>query len=244
MGSLNIIPEEWKLPAAIRTRISPKSYGRQRAIFEEDLLLVVLHGPPDADGNRDGVLFFRDRKGDWQSSRRTSGGIRQHIQQYGELATKYGAEFESVSDLRALFDLVDKLTPLVRASRNMHHALQTARENLPDDPFLIEMRDYSYEVERDFELLLDDVRNAIQFRMVRDTEAQAKFARQAASASHRLTILAALFFPLTALGSMFGMNVQSGIEGAGPLGFWGLLSLGVGFGIGTAFWVLSPSSKA
>ena len=63
-----------------------------------------------------------------------------------------------------------------------------------------------------------------------------------------LNVLAALFFPLTAVASIFGMNLASGLNGASPLIFWVICALGVAFGFSIRNWVLakpknSPSSK-
>ena len=44
-----IIPPTWSLPEAIRVRLGQTTYGRQRAMFEEGHLLLVLHKPPGPD---------------------------------------------------------------------------------------------------------------------------------------------------------------------------------------------------
>ena len=36
----------WQLPEKIVHRLGDTSYGRQRAIFEDDHLLIILHLPP------------------------------------------------------------------------------------------------------------------------------------------------------------------------------------------------------
>ena len=41
-----ILPPTWSLPESVRARVSPTTYGRQRAIFEEGHLLLILHKPP------------------------------------------------------------------------------------------------------------------------------------------------------------------------------------------------------
>jgi len=42
---------------------------------------------------------------------------------------------------------------------------------------------------------------------------------------HRLNILAAVFLPLTAIAALFGMNLNSGIDGSSTFTFW-LVSVG------------------
>lgn len=240
MASASIIPATWQLPPEIATRLSPTSYGKQRAIVEGKHVLLVLHRPPKPNDEREGILFWRNAKGEWTSSRPSAGGIRHHIQAFTDREVELSNEFEKAGNLHDLFALLDILTPLTRAGRNMYVALQNARDGVPEDGFLIEMRDQAYEVDRNLELLLEDVRNAIQYRMVRDNEEQAIFSREAAVASHRLTILAALTFPLTAIGSIFGMNISSGLEGMGLKAWIALMLVGVAAGFGTVLWVLAP----
>lgn len=239
-----IIPPTWSLPDAIRARLGQTTYGRQRAIVEDGHLLLVLHQPPGADDSRrEGVLFWRNPAGDWQFSRGGPGpgALKRHVQAYAELEGRLTQDYEKAADTTALFDLVETLTPLARAARNMYQALQAAREAVKGDTFLIEMRDLAYEVDRNLELLLEDVRNAIQYRMARESEEQAKLSKEAVHASHRLNILAALFFPLTAIASLFGMNLAHGLNPHSPLMFWLIFVAGTGLGFGMKSWVLAKS---
>jgi hypothetical protein len=239
-----IIPPTWSLPEAIRARLGQTTYGRQRAIVEGGHLLLVLHQPPGADDSRrEGVLFWRNPTGDWQFSRGGPGpgALKRHVQGYAELEGKLTQDYEKAATTAALFDLVETLTPLARAARNMHQALQTAREAVKGDTFVIEMRDLAYEIDRNLELLLEDVHNAIQYRMAREAEAQAQSSKEALRASHRLNILAALFFPLTAIASLFGMNLAHGLNERSPLMFWLIFVAGTGLGFGMKGWVLAKS---
>jgi hypothetical protein len=236
-----IIPPIWSLPEAIRVRLGQNTYGRQRAIFEEGHLLLVLHRPPGPDdAAREGNLFWRNPAGDWQFSRGGPGpgALKRHVQSYAELESKLTQDYEQAADITALFDLVEALTPLVRAARNMHAALQAAREAVKGDVFLVEVRDLAYEVARNFDLLLEDVRNAIQHRTAREAEKQAALSKQALQASHRLNILAALFFPLTAIASLFGMNLAHGLNPGSLLVFWVVAGVSVGLGFVMKGWVL------
>jgi len=236
-----IIPPTWNLPEAIRTRLGQTTVGRQRAIVEEGHLLLVLHKPPGADDRvREGIIFWRNPSGEWQSNRAGSGpgALKRHVQGYAELEGNLAHQYEQAENTTALFDVLETLTPLARAGRSMHQALQTAREAFKGDAFLIEMRDLASDVERNFDLLVEDVRNALQYKIARESEEQARLSQEAVRASHRLNILAALFFPLTAITSVFGMNLAHGIDEHRPAFFWIVFAVGVGLGFGMKSWVL------
>jgi hypothetical protein len=241
-----IIPPSWNLPEAIRIRLGRATYGRQRAIAEEGHLLLILHKPPGPDDrSREGALFWRHPSGEWQIHRGGSGanGLKRHVQSYAEIEAKLAADYETAADIKVFFDLIETLTPLVRSARNMYQALQTAREAIQGDSFLIEMRDLAYEVERNFELLVEDVRNGIHHRLARKAEEQARFSEQALHASHRLNILAAIFFPLMAIAGLFGMNLAHGLGEHRPAIFWLIVVAGCALGFGMKSWVLRPSNS-
>lgn len=236
-----IIPPTWTVPDALRIRLGQTTYGRQRAIVADDHLLLVLHKPPGPDDRaREGMLFWRNPAGDWQFNRGGPGpgGLKRHVQSYADLEAKLTAAYEQAADIGALFDLMETLVPLNRTARNMHLALQTAREASKGDPFLIELRDLAYEVERNLDLLLEDTRNEIQQRTARKAEEQARLSEAALNASHRLNILAALFFPLTAVASLFGMNLAHGLNPSSVLIFWVVSFVSIGLGFVLRGWVL------
>jgi hypothetical protein len=242
-----IIPPTWSLPDPIRARLGQTTYGRQRAIVEEGHLLLVLHKPPGPDETtREGVLFWRNPAGEWQFSRGGpgTGGLKRHVQTYAEIELELAQKYEDARDINALFDVVESLVPLVRAARNMHQTLQTAREAVKQDGFILEMRDLASDVERNFDLLLEDTRNAIQHRTAREAEEQAKLSRAALQASHRLNILAALFFPLTAVASLFGMNLLHGLNQSSVPIFWIVCAVSVALGFAMKGWVLGGDPKA
>lgn len=241
-----ITPPTWSLPEAIRVRLGQSTIGRQRAIIEEEHLLLILHKPPGPDDRaREGMLFWRNPAGEWQFNRGGpgTGGLKRHVQSYVDLEIKLTAEYERASDLNTLFDMVETLTPLVRAARNMYQAIQLAREAIKGDLFLIELRDLAYEAERNLELLLEDVRNAIQHRIAREAEEQARLSKQALQASHRLNILAALFFPLTAIASLFGMNLAHGLDSQSVIVFWIVFVVGAALGFAMKGWVLAKTGE-
>ena len=236
-----IIPPTWTLPESIRIRLGQTTSGRQRAILEEGHLLLVLHKPPGPDDSgREGVLFWRTPSGEWQWSRGGGGSaaLKKHVQSYAELEGKLTQQYESATDIGQLFELLEALTPLTRAARNMHAAIQTAREAIKNEASLVEVRDFAYEVDRNLDLLLEDVRNAIQFRTAREAEEQAQLSKEAVRASHRLNTLAALFFPLTAIASIFGMQFAHGFDPNKPLNFWIVFAIGGALGFVMKNWVV------
>lgn len=235
-----IIPPTWNLPPAIVVRLGQISYGRQRAIFEDGHLLLVLHKPPGPDDRkREGVLFWRSPSGDWQYNRGGpgTGGLTRHVQGVAELELELAARCENAGEIGELFDLVEALVPLTRFARNMHAAIQAAREAVTEDSFLVELRNQAYEVERNLELLLEDTRNEIQLRMARQAEEQSSLSAAALQASHRLNILAALFFPLTAVASLFGMNLLHGLDQHSVRVFWAVAGICLVLGIFLNAWV-------
>lgn len=236
-----ILPTIWNVPESIRARLGKNTYGRQRAIVEEGHIVLVLHKPPVGEAKtRVGELFWRTPAGEWHWNHGGSGpnSIKRHVQAYAELEAKLDEEEEKAVDLRALFDLLEKLAPLARAARNQHAALQAAREAVKNDALLIELRDLAYDVERNLDLLVEDVRNTIAYRTAREAEAQARVSQAALRASHRLNLLAALFFPLTALASVFGMNLAHGFNRESPVLFWIIFVTGVGLGLAIKRWVI------
>ncbi|HYG23153.1 MAG TPA: CorA family divalent cation transporter [Verrucomicrobiae bacterium] len=236
-----ITPPTWSLPEAIRVRLGQSTFGRQRAIVEDGHLLLILNQPPGPDDrDREAALFWRTPKGEWQFSRGGPGpgSLKRFLQSYTDLEASLAQQYDVATDTRSLFELIESLTPLVRSARNLHQALQTARDEIGNDTFLIEMRDQAYALERNLDLLLEDCRNALQYRTARESEVQARLSKQALQASHRLNILAALFFPLTAVASLFGMNLAHGIDDTQVIYFWIVAAVSLVLGFVMKSWVL------
>ncbi|MEO2018962.1 MAG: CorA family divalent cation transporter, partial [Fuerstiella sp.] len=58
----------------------------------------------------------------------------------------------------------------------------------------------------------------------RQGEIQAVHSRETERAGHRLNVMAAIFLPLTAVSSVFGMDLHSGLENSPPWMFWLILA--------------------
>ena len=77
---------------------------------------------------------------------------------------------------------------------------------------------------------MQDAQFGLNYTAARQAEAQAASATQMAASAHRLNILAALFLPLTALCSVLGMDIHSGLENKADY-FWMIVGGGVLLGL-------------
>jgi Mg2+ and Co2+ transporter CorA len=230
----------WTLPPAIEDRLGENSYGRQRAIFEDDHLLIILHLPPAVGTieresslylrNPDGALFANGVKGGDFHLRKLLADYRARWEECDKL-------YDMAESAEDLFQLLEKVAPLNRASTNMANALQAARDYVKEDKFLISMRDESYEISRAFELLLNDAKLKLDYRIAKNAEVHAAIADQTAAAQNKLNIMAAMTFPIMALATVLGMNLTSGLEDRSPLLFIGILTTGVIMGLLVKRWV-------
>jgi hypothetical protein len=242
-----ITPPGWNLPEPIRARLGLKTVGRQRIIFEDGHLLIILHRPPTPDEEtREGVLFWRPPDGNWKWSRGINGGaaLNAHIQSYADREAELANSYDDAADSATLYKLQTEIAPVARAARNMHLALQAARDAVKSEKILIDARDRAYDIERNLELLLEDVRNMIQYRTMKEAEEQSRLGAEALRASHRLNVLAAMFLPLTAITGIFGMNFPSGLDQNNVVYFWLVFVGALALGLALKKWILVQPEKA
>ncbi|MFW6295834.1 MAG: CorA family divalent cation transporter [Halothece sp.] len=235
------LPSNWQLPEQIKDRFGQKSAGKQRAMFAEGHLLLVLHKAPQLGmHDRQTVFFWRKPNGDWEYSGRGRGfpALKQHIEEYDIAAHKFSKDYERALEAEDYFELLEDITPLLRAAKNLHATMQSARESVKDDRSIIDLRDWADEIERTLEILQMEAKNALDFKMAQKVEEQAKYSLQSVKAAHRLNILAAVFFPLTAISCLFGMNIPSGLEGSSIAIFWLVFLGGIGLGFLVRRWVV------
>jgi hypothetical protein len=231
---------KWTLPKEIQARLGNESWGAQRALYEVEHLLLVLHAPPKADRDaREHEVFLRLPGGKWlyKGAERGEAALDNYLDDYRKLFTDFESRFEKGQGVDALFQIIDDLIPLARSSANMKQAFQSAREQVGDDIFLITMRDRANDLARGFELLLADARLALDFRRAQTAEAQARAAEAQARAQHKLNILAAITFPLMCIATVFGMNLRSGLEELPVIAFWLVFGGGLGVGMLVKGWV-------
>lgn len=237
------LPQSWSLPEAIHQRLGQKSAGKQRAMVAEGHLLLILHQAPKQGkgSDREGAFFWRKPNGEWTSTQRGQGlqSLKKHIEAYSLAEEELTQRYEKVQSSADYFAILKELTPLHRAAKNLHAALQGAREGISDDRNIIDLRDRAAEIERTLELLYLDSKSALDFTIAQQAEEQSQLSLQSLRAAHRLNILAAIFFPLTAISCAFGMNLPTGFEGASRGFFWFVFAGGIALGFWVRRWVVT-----
>lgn len=230
---IQIIPKLWTaIPEAIRNRVG-REPGPQRAIFEEEHLLIILHQLPGPDDiSRRPALFWRQPDGVWKSSPETGGvlALQSHLTAYAARLDELDKEEHVAQTATEYHKVLEAIAPVLRSSRGLHRALQQAREFVKTDRDLINLRDQAAGVERTAELLLQDAQFGLNFTVAKQAEAQARSAQLMANTSHRLNVMAALFLPLTALTGLFSMYVRADVADT-PTNFWLIAAVGVIVGL-------------
>lgn len=230
----------WQLPPEIEARLGEKSYGRQRAIFEGGQLLIVLHEPPGADDvERVELAVLRDLDGRYFSEGYDGGEqrLRKLLATYRTRLDECEQLYERARTAEELFSLQQMLAPLNRATTNLAGALQSARDSVKEDKFLIGVRDEGYEISRAFDLLVIDAKLKLDYLMAKNSEEASSKADEMAIAQHKLNILAAITFPLMALAALLGVNLTHGLEDQSPVLFYVMLAFGFGIGFVVKSWV-------
>ncbi|MDM8558943.1 hypothetical protein [Candidatus Parabeggiatoa sp. HSG14] len=231
---------DWSMPDEIKNRLGTTTYGRQRALFEKDYLLLILHAPPKSDQeSRDTVIFLRQPDGKLLCNGLNNGEHRLHklIGSYHRQYQSLHKQYQLAKDAQQFFDIIEATTPISRAAQNMICTLNVSVEMVKEDIFLIGKRDEAEEVARNFELLLLDSKSALDFRLAKNVEDQAKKSEQMAIAQHKLNVLAAMTFPILTIAAIFGMNVHHGLETENPVIFWLIFMAGLIIGLSTKNWL-------
>jgi hypothetical protein len=233
------LPKAWDVPAAIRARIGEEA-GPQRAMFEEGHLLVIVHHIPKPDqSRREPAFFWRNPEGEWRSTEGKGLGpvaLQGFLEKWETCLQALDEQEQKSTTAHQYHALLESAGPILRTTRGLHRALQQAREAVKDDRDLINFRDTAAALERSAELLLQDAQFGLDFIAAKQSEHQAQLAQQMSRTAHRLNILAALFLPVTALASIFSMEVHSGLANT-RTNFMIVLAAGCLLGAGLAKWV-------
>lgn len=227
----SIIPKSWNVSPTIRHRVG-EDVGRQRLIEEDGQILVILHQVPvvEEKSHREAALFWRDEMGDWKSSP-SSGGkseLNTLVKDYQRKLTELDQMLESAEDPGVIHDVIDAVTPVLRAGRHAAQVLSELRKALKDDLDILATRDMAVNMERNGDLLLQDAKSSLEYLIAKNAAAQAKDAQMAAKEAQKLNRLAAFFFPLMTLAAILGMNAPSTMLGNGNI--WLVVVIGLVLG--------------
>ena len=201
---------------------------------DEGHLLLVLHKLPKVgEEEREPILFWRNPRGEWQSSDAGAGlaDFQEHILSYDRAADRLDQKLRSCPDADGYFQLLREVTPLLRAAKYMAGVLQQAREAESGDRHILLARDEGVEIERHLELLHAEALHGLQYLVASRTEQQARQGEKLVASGHRLNLIMALCLPATALASVLGMNVRHGLEGQDTWVFWVVLAVAVVSGL-------------
>lgn len=232
---------DWKLPPEIEARLGDDTYGRQRAIYEVGHLLLLLHVPPAASTiERETLVFLRRPDGSFHCNGLPGGEARLRglLADYRKLWEECDQQYDLAQSAAELFRLLERLAPLNRATTNMAGVLQTARDHVPEDRLLLNLRDESYEISRAFDLLVIDAKLKLDYKIASNAEQSSAKAEELAAAQHKLNVLAALTFPVMALATVLGMNLTHGFEEGSPAIFFSVLAFTFALGILVRRWVV------
>jgi Mg2+ and Co2+ transporter CorA len=234
------LPSSWQVPETIKKRFGEKRAGKQRAMIAENYLVLILHKVPKPEQReRESVFFLRTPNGEWKYSGRGKGLnlLFQHLESYSLAEQDLLKRYQEAHTANHYFQILEDIAPLLRATIALHATLQSAREGIPEDRNIIDVRDWADEIERNLRLLNINTKNALDFQIAQQGEKQAKLSQKSLKASDRLNTLAAIFLPLTAISSVFGMNLPNGLENTSIHLFWGVFVFGICLGFLIRGWI-------
>lgn len=205
----SIVPLDWQIPLEIRSRLGT-SVGRQRSMQADGHLLLVTHSPPRPEDHvRAFRLFWRAPDGTWKSTEPGNGmnSLENLLGEYEDRIAALDSYEQDAKTADAYFNVLEELTPIHRATRNLYQVLQDARKMCPEYLDLIDLRNRAYAIDRTAELLLSGTQNALDVTVAKRAEEQARTSHQMATAAHRLNILAAFFFPIITVTAIVGIDL-------------------------------------
>jgi hypothetical protein len=231
------LPKTWKMPAEV-SRAFGGRIQEQRALFEGGHLVLVVHRL-EGEG-RDPVVFWRSPDGAWKC---TAGGkavpmMHLILDEYADRATKLHGQLEKATVARHFFDVLAALRPLEHTASEMAMVLSRACRLVPGEDDVERWWMRARAIARRFQLLVARAEDGRDYDLAQLNEEQADISNQMVVSSQRLNFLIAMLLPMTALTSIFGMNLFNGVEeGASSALFWAVVMVSVLAGAALSFFI-------
>ena len=220
--------------------------GSQRVIFDvkenPKYLVLLVRGVNDCinifwkpiEGTK-AINYAFECNNDGCSDKKTFDALDALIDEYVKEYEQSRENFDTNEDNNeCLYKSLKDLYKLNRNINHMHEALVDARKQ---DEYMADHRSQVSEISRNFELLIEQTKNHIDYQFALNNERSLK-------AQHKLNILTSIAFPLIIVGTIFGMNLTSGLENGS--GFWMLGLIIAGLIVGGALvvlWIDKPGNK-
>lgn len=197
------LPKLWSLPSAVRTAFGAR-VQEQRVLHHAGHLLLVLH---EASGEP--VLFWREPNGEWRSTAAGRGlvPLKEMVGAYAEQAQLIEKRLGSARVARDFFEVLVALRPLEHRARELGLVVQRASEHEGKDLELQGLAMRAAATARHLALLVLRTEDGRDFDLAQLTEEQADISNQMVVSGQRLNFLVAMLLPMTALTSIFGMNL-------------------------------------
>jgi Mg2+ and Co2+ transporter CorA len=166
--------------------------------------------------------------------------LREHQESFAKLAERLEDSVEKAQTASDYFKVLVEVTPALRTAHGMLRVLQEARDTVKTDKDLITARDAAQELERALELIHNYAKDGLEFTSARNAEESARNSEKSNQSSHQLNLLIALFLPITAFGSILGINMRHGFEEwHAPFTFWAVSGASLLIG----YWIRSRLPK-
>jgi Mg2+ and Co2+ transporter CorA len=244
-------PTGWDIPIEIRSRLGERS-GQQRSLVADGHVVMVLHkSPSPRTHHREGAYFWRLPSDEWRASQkgRPRAILQELIDEYQVVVDQLARQHEDAASALEIFAVLERIGPVNRAARNLADTLIKSRDGLETPAGKQDLQDFcdhANDIARACELLQMDARNALDFHIARQSEIQAAHSREMERSGHKLNTMATMFLPLTAVASVFGMNLRSGLEESPPWMFWLVLfgSMAIGLFVSEAMVALKQRKSS
>lgn len=235
---LNPLHRESEEPPPFVLRQIGTTSRRQRFFKFSEGWILVLHRLPGAGAGEERRSVYRYAEGDGPVVHDPEGlSLEEVLGEYRDRLESFEDRLEEALSLSELIEERRMLFPVGRALRNACRAIEDAEIGLLGRRLFLVSRELASELLRKLEILESDLAADIETLQSELAAAHARATEKLEAKNRYLNTLVALFLPLTALTSAFGMNFASGMSTENPWNFWLVILAGVLGSLGLAWWL-------